>query len=99
MSNLTAAKFGHPRTLVAETEHWLVLVRPAQLTLGSLVLVCKEEVKALAEVSAEAFAGLKPVTARLEPMLKSFVDYERINYTALMMVDPDVHFHVFPRYS
>ena len=99
MSNPTAAKFGHPRTLVAETEHWLVLVRPSQLSLGSLVLVCKEEAKALSQVSAAAFAELKPVTSRLEPVLKTFVDYERINYTALMMVDPDVHFHVFPRYS
>jgi diadenosine tetraphosphate (Ap4A) HIT family hydrolase len=99
MSNSTAAKFGHPRTLVAETERWLVLVRPSQLTLGSLVLVCKEEAKALSALSVEAFAGLKPVIARLEPVLKAFVDYERINYTALMMVDPDVHFHVFPRYS
>ena len=99
MSNSTAAKFGHPRTLVAETEYWLVLVRPAQLSLGSLVLVCKEQALALSELSVEAFAELKPITAKLEPMLKSFVGYERINYTALMMVDPDVHFHVFPRYS
>jgi diadenosine tetraphosphate (Ap4A) HIT family hydrolase len=98
MSNPTAAKFGHPLTTVAETEHWLVLVRPAQLTLGALVLVCKEEAKALSELSAAAFAGLQPVVARIEPMLKGFVAYERINYTALMMVDPDVHFHVFPRY-
>ena len=99
MSNSTAAKFGHPRTLVAETEHWLVLVRPSQVSLGSLVLVCKEKATALSQVSADAFAELKPITAKIEPMLKSFVDYERINYTALMMVDPDVHFHVFPRYS
>ena len=99
MSNPTAAKFGHPRTLVAETEHWLVLVRPTQLSLGSLVLVCKEEAKSLSQVSAATFADLKPVTSRLEPVLKAFVAYERINYTALMMVDPDVHFHVFPRYS
>jgi diadenosine tetraphosphate (Ap4A) HIT family hydrolase len=27
------------------------------------------------------------------------VAYERINYLMLMMVDPDVHFHVLPRYS
>jgi len=28
-----------------------------------------------------------------------FVAYERINYLMLMMVDPNVHFHVIPRYS
>jgi len=26
-------------------------------------------------------------------------DYRKINYLALMMVDPHVHFHVIPRYS
>ena len=32
-------------------------------------------------------------------MLRGFVAYERINYLMLMMVDPDVHFHVIPRYD
>jgi diadenosine tetraphosphate (Ap4A) HIT family hydrolase len=27
------------------------------------------------------------------------VQYERINYLMLMMVDPHVHYHVIPRYS
>ncbi len=27
------------------------------------------------------------------------VDFDRINYLMLMMVDPHVHFHVFPRYE
>jgi diadenosine tetraphosphate (Ap4A) HIT family hydrolase len=25
--------------------------------------------------------------------------YDKINYLMLMMVDPDVHFHVIPRYA
>src|SRR3546814_6490735 len=37
--------------------------------------------------------------AAIERMLGGFVAYERINYLMLMMVDPDVHFHVIPRYS
>ena len=32
-------------------------------------------------------------------MLRAFTAYERINYLMLMMVDPDVHVHVIPRYS
>ena len=36
--NETIRKFGYPATLVREFEHWLVLARPAQPTLGSLVL-------------------------------------------------------------
>lgn len=97
--NATAIKFGHPHTLVAETDHWWVLLRPQQVTLGSLVLVCKQPVTAFGAVSVDGFADLAKVTAKTERTLKAFVDYQRINYLMLMMVDPDVHFHVIPRYS
>ena len=35
----------------------------------------------------------------MEGCLRQVAAYERINYLMLMMVDPDVHFHVIPRYS
>ena len=99
MTNATARKFGHPRTLVAETEHWLVLVRPQQPTFGALVLVCKEDAKAFSDLSAGAFADLQGAIVGIERLLRHTVAYERINYLMLMMVDPDVHFHVIPRYD
>ena len=49
MTNPTARKFGYPHTLVAETAHWLVLVRPQQPTFGALVLVCKDEATAFSD--------------------------------------------------
>jgi diadenosine tetraphosphate (Ap4A) HIT family hydrolase len=98
MANPTETKFGDPGTRIAQTEHWTVLLRPKQVTLGSLVLVCREPVKAFADVSPEAYADLRGAVRQIERVLKEFVAYERINYLMLMMVDPDVHFHVFPRY-
>lgn len=98
MTNPTARKFGYPRNMIAETEHWLVLVRPQQPTYGALVLVCKEEAKAFSEVSPAAFADMKRAVDGIEALLSHTVAYERINYLMLMMVDPDVHFHVLPRY-
>ena len=99
MANATSKKFGFPGTLVAETVHWSVLVRPQQVTLGSLVLVCREPATAFGAASPQAFTDLHGVVARVERMLRDFVGYEKINYLMLMMVDPDVHFHVFPRYA
>ncbi len=99
MTNATARKFGYPRTKVAETEYWLVLVRPQQPTYGALVLVCKEEATAFSQISAPAFADMKQVVAGIEALLAHTVAYERINYLMLMMVDLDVHFHVLPRYE
>lgn len=99
MSNATAIKFGDPLNRIAQTAHWTVLLRPRQPTLGSLVLVCREPAQAFGQLSAAAYADLGCVVAILEPTLREFVGYERINYLMLMMVDPDVHFHVIPRYS
>jgi Diadenosine tetraphosphate (Ap4A) hydrolase and other HIT family hydrolases len=99
MSNETAKNFGHPATTVAETDRWLVLVRPKQPTFGSLVLVCKDEAKAFSDLSAEAFADLQQAIKGVEELLRAKVGYQKINYLMLMMVDPDVHFHVIPRYE
>jgi diadenosine tetraphosphate (Ap4A) HIT family hydrolase len=98
MTNATALKFGHPNTVIAESASWLVQLRPHQPSLGALVVICKEPARAFGDVSPEAFSDLKLVTQRLERTLKAFVGYEKINYLMLMMVDPDVHFHVLPRY-
>ena len=95
----TAEKFGWPATLVTEFEHWAVLARPAQPTLGSLVLAAKSEATAFGDLPAEAHAELKVATSAIEAALARAVDYAKINYLMLMMVDPQVHFHVIPRYE
>lgn len=92
-------KFGYPATLIAETSDWCLLARPHQATLGALVLVCREPATAFGDVSAQGFATLGRLVGQIEPMLKQFVTYDKINYLMLMMVDPDVHFHILPRYD
>lgn len=99
MANPTEIKFGDPINRIAQTAHWTVLLRPRQPTLGSLVLVCREPVRAFSDLSAEAFADLRRIVCKVETVLRELTAYERINYLMLMMVDPDVHFHVIPRYS
>ena len=97
--NPTIEKFGYPATLIKEYEHWLVLLRPLQVTLGSLVLAAKSDATAFGALPAPAFAEQSVVIGAIEDALRSFVEYERINYLMLMMVDPNVHLHVIPRYS
>ena len=97
--NQTIVKFGYPATLLRELDHWVVLLRPAQVTLGSLVLAAKSEASAYGALPREAFAEQGDAVALIERVLKDFTRYERINYLMLMMVDPNVHFHVIPRYS
>jgi diadenosine tetraphosphate (Ap4A) HIT family hydrolase len=99
MPNQTAVKFGHPDTLVADYRHWCVLLRPAQVTLGALVLVCKDEARRFPDISSQAFAELAHATRDIEAGLAALRPFDKINYLMLMMVDPDVHFHVVPRYG
>jgi diadenosine tetraphosphate (Ap4A) HIT family hydrolase len=99
MVNDTMRKFGFPETLVREYAHWVVLLRPAQVTLGSLVLVAKGDATAFGALPADAYAELARITGEVEATLSAEVDYQRVNYLMLMMVDPHVHFHIIPRYE
>ncbi|MBL4858204.1 MAG: HIT family protein [Erythrobacter sp.] len=97
--NETIEKFGFPTTLLHELEHWVILLRPTQPTLGSLVLAAKSDATDFSALPAPAHAELAAATKAIESALRTFVDYEKINYLMLMMVDPNVHFHVIPRYE
>jgi diadenosine tetraphosphate (Ap4A) HIT family hydrolase len=63
------------------------------------VLVCKEKARRFGEIGAGASAELHRVVARVEKVLGEAFQNDKINYLMLMMVDPDVHFHVLPRYA
>lgn len=97
--NETIRRFGYPDTLIADYAHWMVLLRPEQPTLGSLVLAAKSEATAFSALEPAAFAELATVSWHIESALERAVGYVRINYLMLMMVDPHVHFHVLPRYE
>lgn len=97
--NATIEKFGYPDNVLFEGDYWVVLLRPQQITAGSLVLACKEDATSFSQVSPAAWSELPQATAGIEQMLTDSFQYEKINYLALMMVDREVHFHVLPRYS
>lgn len=99
MSTPTLTKFGYPGTVVHEDGDWIVLVRPQQVTLGSLVLASRRPVERFGAIGDDGFRALGPAVRQIETALTAFVSYRKINYLMLMMVDPDVHFHVIPRYD
>ena len=99
MANATMVKFGFPASLVHGLEHWAVLLRPAQVTLGSLVLASTSEATAYGDLPEQAYVEQGRAVAAIERALTAFARYDRINYLMLMMVDPHVHFHVIPRYA
>lgn len=92
-------KFGYPDTCVKEFQQWVILLRPQQVTLGSLILICREDATAFSKISPEAFTELPGIIREMEANVTNAFAYTKINYLMLMMVDPDVHFHVIPRYD
>ena len=99
MANDTMMKFGYPASLIRDYEHWVVLLRPAQVTLGSLILAAKSDATAFGQLPPGAHAELAAVTKDIEATLLAEIGYEKINYLMLMMIDLHVHFHVLPRYE
>lgn len=97
--NQTIVKFGYPDTLIREYEHWVVLLRPVQATLGALIIACKDDATRYSEISPQAFTEMGRVIADVERVLEGLFGYAKLNYLMLMMVDPDVHYHVLPRYA
>ncbi len=99
MPNETLIKFGYPDSLIHEYNDWVVLLRPAQITIGSLVLACKLDIDNFGDLSAETFSELATITSDIETSLGEIFQHDKINYLLLMMVDRHVHFHVLPRYA
>lgn len=95
----TLEKFGYGLGTVFEDDHWAAVVRPAQPTLGSMVLIAKRDIASFGALTAEEGAALPAMVARIEAALARVVAPDRVNYLMLMMVDPHVHFHVVPRYA
>lgn len=97
--NATMRKFGAPQTIIRQYQYWSVLLRPAQATLGALVLAAHEPAQAFSALNPESFTELHTITGDIESALAKAFQNDKLNYLMLMMVDPDVHFHVIPRYA
>ena len=97
--NETILQFNYPASVIHEYDSWIVLMRPQQVTVGSLVLACKGVYESLAEVPSDVYSELSVVTSHIEKTLSKLFEYDRINYLLLMMRDKYVHFHVIPRYA
>ena len=97
--NDTIYKFNYPSSLIKEYDYWVVLIRPKQVTLGSLVLALKGDSTSFANMSKSKFSELDIVFKDIELSLKKCFQFNKIKYLALRMVDRNPHFHVIPRYS
>ena len=94
-----AETFEADRHSLFRTEHWSVLVRKGQVTLGTLVLAANRNFISASELTRDELLELPQVVGRLESALAEAFAYDKINYLTLMMSDRHYHSHVVPRYE
>jgi diadenosine tetraphosphate (Ap4A) HIT family hydrolase len=92
-------KFKPSENSIKEFEHWVVLLREKQVTLGASIIALKREVPSIAQMTEEEAAEFPKVIAWFEKLNTDLFGAEKFNYIAAMMKDPFVHYHAFPRYS
>ena len=93
ISEATKQKFYYEQSLLKEYVHWVVLLRLKQVTAGSMILIAKSEANNLGDLEEEAWAEFSEVCRDIETWTRQAFDAEKFNYLALMMKDPEVHFH------
>ncbi|WP_419799659.1 MAG: hypothetical protein ACNI26_08590 [Terasakiella sp.] len=95
----TLEKFNYPKALIKEFDHWVILLRPKQITFGSMIIASKSDVTSFADLTPEQMSEFPTVSHTFETYFKEKFYAQKFNYLALMMVDPNPHFHALPRYS
>ena len=93
-------KFQVPRLTLFRSSTWTISVRPEQLTLGSLIISPTVEAYTFNQLNdSSSNDSLLGIFSYCELTLKSVFSAELLNIYCLMLQDPIIHFHVFPRYS
>lgn len=95
----TFEKYGIDRNVVKKYGHWTLLIKDVQVTLGDLVLIVNRDVRRFSELNNGEQEELHIIISEVENTLTSLFDYDKINWTMFMMRDPQVHFHIYPRYK
>lgn len=100
MENLEFMKKFRPEELsIKEFKYWIVCVRRKQTTLGSAVILLKRQTKSIGNMLPEEGAEFPKVIEWYEKLCQEKLGAIKFNYIAMMMHDPFVHYHAFPRYD
>ena len=97
--NSTLKTFNYPENLIKEFEYWVLVLRPAQITYGSMVLCVKGEKSSFSNLSELEINEYSKILLLIDKVSREVLGSDKMNYLTLMMVDPHVHTHIFPRYK
>lgn len=91
--------------LLAETEHWLIILAPDQRNLGTCVVALKRDETELSGLNEDEWAELALVVKKLESAIRKSFHATMFNWGCLMNSSyledppcPHLHWHFIPRY-
>ena len=87
-----------PRFAVGETTHWVIALNTDQALLGRCYLALKRPETDVTALMGDELTDLWVGVRRVKAALDDLWTPDHYNYAFLMNVDPQVHFHVIPRY-
>lgn len=99
ISQQTKERFRVDESLIKKYNYWSVLFRFDQVTPGSMIVIANSGKKQLGDLTTDEWSEFSQVSHDIETTLRNIFGAEKFNYLALMMYDPEVHFHVIPRYA
>jgi diadenosine tetraphosphate (Ap4A) HIT family hydrolase len=88
-----------PRFLIAQSERWSVVLNADQTLLGRCFLLLRRPESDVTALTDAEVTELWSVARKTKSVLASLWEPEHFNYAFLMNLDPQVHFHVIPRYK
>lgn len=100
MENLEFMKKFRPEELcIKEFKYWIVCVRQKQTTIGDVVILLKRQTENVSGMTQEESAEFSEVVKWYEQVCREKFGAIKFNYIIMMMKDPFVHYHAFPRYD
>lgn len=85
--------------LIAEGDHWKVILNRNQNLLGKLMLVLRRHIEQVSDLTPEEWTELHLQLRRATQVLRAVFNPDHFNYVFLQNQDRHVHLHVVPRYS
>ena len=92
-------KFNIEQLTIKKVGSWIISLRPAQVTLGSLILSLDRACEDIGDLTSKESQELGLAFQVIKDLYMKSFRPDKVNYLLLMMVDKQVHFHVIPRYE
>jgi diadenosine tetraphosphate (Ap4A) HIT family hydrolase len=88
-----------PKRLILDGEQWAIVLNEDQSLLGRCFLLLKRPETDVTALMNEELSDLWEQARRVKRALEAEWEPDHFNYAFLMNVDPQVHFHIIPRYE